>query len=589
MWPFTTPYPEQRIDQLFDEYDYIVVGGGTAGCVLANRLSASASLRVLLVERGPVADTWASRVPLFSANFSSDGSRSLCRMMSSQASLGGRPFEAFSGTVLGGTSRINQMLYTRGLPAEYDRWEAEAGMKGWTWDVMQRCFLKSEKADVEVEGVHSTKGLWKNRTYHDFYFRGFTEAVEAAKEVGLPYIPDVNSPAHPPFGCARLDVTIDEHAHRHSTYHAFLPKDLALERTRAGRLHICTNTMVEKLVTELTAEGELVVTGVVVGPTVEAKQEIKSRTIKARKEVVLSAGPFASPQILMLSGIGPAEHLKQLGIKVVKDLPAVGSNLQDHFGVSTGYNIAMRDSLYSIQQWPWLFLIELIRYLIWGTGLLLVPVVQLAIFVNSKLLDDRGLPTKTEKAFEEKLPDIEIMPTAYESSDPAMGHFIPKISGTFSFLCVLLAPKSRGTVRLSSPDPRSPLVIDAGYLSNPEDIVPLRASLKLSLRLRDRMRARGYAMRDGLVPKSESDEDLDAYIKVYNRTTYHYSSTCRMGRLEDDKWDGGAVVDERLKVYGIGRLRVGDSSVFPWVPRAHTQAATVAVAERCAEMILGED
>ncbi|KAI0349844.1 alcohol oxidase [Trametes cingulata] len=591
MWPFTTPYPEMSIDQLFSEYDYIVVGGGTAGCVLANRLSAApGDVRVLLVERGPVADTWASRVPLFSSDFASDGTRTIKRAMEPQRHLlpeGRRVMDAYSGGVLGGTSRINQMLYTRGLPAEYDCWK-EAGLDGWGWEDMRRYFLKSEKADVSVNGVHSADGLWRNRTHADFYFKGFGEAVEAAKAVGLPYIPDVNSPTHPPFGCARLHFTIDERAHRHSTYHAFLPKALAIERARAGRLHICTETIVERLETERTGTGELVVTGVVLGPAVEPKggNGMKTRTIRVRKEVVLSAGPFGSPQILMLSGIGPAEHLKELGITVVKDLPAVGSNLQDHFGVSVGFNISMWDSLLSLEKRPWRFFIELIRYLVWGTGLLLVPVLQLAIFTHSKLLDDHGLPTKIEKVFDEKLPDIEIMPMAYESSDSGLGQYIPRTAGTYSFLNVLLAPKSRGTVRLSSPDPRAPLRIDPAYLSNPEDLGPLRASLLLSLRLRDKMRERGYAMKDATVPKSEADEDLDEWIRSCNRTTYHYTSTCRMGRMEEDgEWDGGAVVDAQLRVYGVGRLRIADSSVFPWVPRTHTQAPTVAIAEKCAEML----
>ncbi|KAL7278106.1 hypothetical protein ACG7TL_008077 [Trametes sanguinea] len=592
MWPFTSPYPELRIDELSDEYDYIVVGASSF--FLTHGAAAGKTPRVLLVERGLVADTWVSRVPLFSSDFASDGKRTLRRPMRPQAALGGRDMQAYSGAVLGGTSRINQMLYTRGLPEEYERWKEalgeEAEKEQWGWEEMKRCFLKSEKADVQVEGVHSTTGLWRNRTHADFYFRGFNEAVEAAKEVGLPYIPDVNSPTHPPFGCARLHITIDEHAHRHSAYDAFLPKRLALERTRAGTLHVCTGTIVERLVTERSEDGRLVATGVVLGPTVEGKGvRTKSRVVRVAREVVLSAGPFGSPQILMLSGIGPAEHLKELGITVVKDLPAVGSNLQDHFGVSVGFSISMWDSLLSLEKWPWRFLIELVRYLIWGTGLLLVPVLQLAIFIHSKLLDDQGLPTKIEKAFDEKLPDIEIMPMAYESSDSAIGQYIPRTSGQFSFLNVLLAPASRGTVRLTSPDPRAPLSIDPAYLSDRADLPPLRAALKLSLRLRDRMRARGYAMRDATVPRSERDEDLDAWIRTCNRTTYHYTSTCRMGRLDDARWDGGAVVDGWLRVYGVGKLRVADSSVFPWVPRTHTQAPTVAIAEKCAEMILGDE
>ena len=177
---------------------------------------------------------------------------------------------------------------------------------------------------------------------------------------------------------------------------------------------------------------------------------------------------------------------------------------------------------------------------------------------------------------------------AYESADFAgTGIRIPRTAGTYSFLNVLLAPHSRGTVRLSSADPRAPLVIDPAYLSNPADLAPLRAALRLSLRLRDALRARGYALRDATVPEGEGDADLDAWIRRANRTTYHYSSTCRMGRRDDGEWDGGAVVDERLRVHGVRGVRVADSSVFPWVPRTHTQAPSVMVAEKCAEMILG--
>ena len=179
---------------------------------------------------------------------------------------------------------------------------------------------------------------------------------------------------------------------------------------------------------------------------------------------------------------------------------------------------------------------------------------------------------------------------AYDSTDvAATGVFTPRTAGTYSFLNVLLSPASRGTVRLSSPDPRAPLIIDPAYLSNPADLSVLRASVKLSLRLRDAMRERGYKMTDVTVPKSESDEDLDLWIRRANRTTYHYTSTCRMGRRDDPNWDGGAVVDERLRVYGVGKLRIADSSVFPWVPRAHTQAPSVAVGEKAADMILSDN
>lgn len=169
---------------------------------------------------------------------------------------------------------------------------------------------------------------------------------------------------------------------------------------------------------------------------------------------------------------------------------------------------------------------------------------------------------------------------AYASHDEPT----PLDRGMFSFLNVLLHPKSKGTVRLSSADPRAPLAIDPRYLSNADDFAPLRASLKLSLRLRDEMRAQGYALEDWLQPKSESDADLDDYIRRYNRTTYHYSSTCRMAP-EDDA-DGGGVVDDELRVYGLENLRVADTSILPRVLGTHLQAPAVAIGEKCASMVL---
>ncbi|PSR76311.1 hypothetical protein PHLCEN_2v8543 [Hermanssonia centrifuga] len=486
----------------------------------------------------------------------------------------GRSLDLYTGRSLGGGSRINQMFYTRGLPAEYDAWAA-AGRKGWSWEEFRPYFLKSEDAVGygPIEGVHATAGEWKNRPLDRLYFRCFEQTLRGVEKLGLPYIPDINSPTHPPFGCGRVFFTIDKNSHRSSTFHAFLPASLALKRK--SNLHICTDTLVERLVLESLPDGTSVVRGV---------QMISGggrKTVKVEQEVIMSAGPLANPQILMLSGIGPAEHLKDHDIKIMQDLPAVGSNLQDHLGVSIAWNIPMSDSLVSLQAKPWLFFIALFQYLIWGTGLLLVPVSQLFLFLHTKILDESGTPVKASKAFSEPIPDVEIMPMAYDSSDQPF----PKTKGVYSLLNCLLRPKSHGTVRLTSSDPNAPLSIDLRYLSDPKDITPLRASLKFSLRLRDKMREQGYKLVDWQVPASESDEDLDRFIQHSNRnrTTYHYSSTCRMAPEHDPM--GGGVVDDELKVYGVTNLRVADSSIFPWIPATHLQAPTVAVAEKCADML----
>ncbi|KXN89708.1 L-sorbose 1-dehydrogenase [Leucoagaricus sp. SymC.cos] len=531
MWPFTSSYPKVALEDLREKYDYIIVGGGTAGCVLANRLSASADKTVLLIERGPIADDWASRVPLLSSDFSSDGSRSQKRSSEYQPAAG-RKFEFVNGSALGGSSRINQMLYARGAKAEYDLW-ASIGCEGWG------CVIKS------------------------------------CQNLGLPYLRDINSPKEPLIGCGRLNFTRDENEYRNSTYHAFLPHKLVSQRSN---LHVLTNAVAEKLLVDV-GGGNPFVEGV----QISSRFTSHRKTVVCNQEVILCAGPFGSPQILMLSGIGPAEHLKEHKIQVHKNLPAVGENLQDHFAVSIAHRVPMSHSLVSLEKRPWVFLIELFKWLVWGTGMLLAPVLQLAIFASSSSLDHSGRPLQKNDLDSDELPDIEIMPMAYDSSD----FDFDKSCGVFSFLCVLLSPKSKGNLRLTSATPEAPLKVDPKYLSNPEDYGPLRASLKLALRISEDMRASGYPIEDWKteMPQGEDDASLDKFIRWRNRSTYHYSSTCRMGPREDSP-DGGAVVDEQLRVFGVDGLRIADSSVFPWILGTHLQAPAVMVAEKCAHMIL---
>ncbi|KAJ3570890.1 hypothetical protein NP233_g4110 [Leucocoprinus birnbaumii] len=574
MWPFSSEsYPEITLDGLRKKYDYIIVGGGTAGCALANRLSAASENTVLLIERGPVADSWASRVPLLSSDFSSDGTRSQKRMSEYQPGLE-KQFQLINGSALGGSSRINQMLYLRGVKKEYDMW-AETGCKGWSWDDVEPFFKESEcfLGESSDSKCHGTQGEWKNRT-GPLFFPGFQKVVESCKNISLPYVGDFNSTNNPVIGCGQLHFTRDENQHRNSTYHAFLPSQVVRQRPN---LHICTNAIVEKVIVN---QG-------INGPTTDGVQlssrfNTQRKTVACEREVILCAGPFGSPHILMLSGIGPAQHLKEVGIPLHKDLP-VGENLQDHFAVSVAHRIPMSHSLVSLETRPWIFIIELFKWLIWGTGMLLAPVLQLAVFASSSQLDPEGRPILAKQNSIDEIPDIEIMPMAYDSSD----HGFDKSRGVFSFLCVLLRPKSKGTVRLTSKAYDAPLQIDPRYLSNPDDFLPLRAVLRLTRRISEGMRASGYPIEDWKteMPQGEDDASLDKFIRWRNRTTYHYSSTCRMGPSEDAP-EGGAVVDEKLRVFGVNKLRVADSSVFPWVLGTHLQAPTVMVAEKCAHMIL---
>ncbi|EIW86015.1 alcohol oxidase [Coniophora puteana RWD-64-598 SS2] len=606
MWPFDEAYPEVAIRDLLPSYDYVIVGGGTAGCVLANRLSASPSTRVLLIEAGPVADSWASRVPLLSSDFASDGTRTWTRPSALEGNMGpgeeGRSIPLVTGRALGGSSRINQMLYTRGLPGEWESWRGK-GREGWGWEEVRPYFTKGETV-VDYDGtvdaeVHGTSGEWRNTTIRAPHYASAQRVLAASRDIGLPWISDVNDPSHPTKGIARLHYTRTPTT-RHSTYHAFLPHELVVKRK--ANLHVCTNALVERLVFDESATGEgLKVKEVLITPATQQLEQTRT-AVSVDKEVILCAGPFGSPQVLMLSGIGPKEHLQEHNIPVRKHLPAVGSNLQDHLGVSLGYTVPVSDSLIALEKRPWMFIIELFKYLIWGTGVLLAPVVQLAVFAWSGALDARGAPKPQEKESEEEkevLPDFEIMPMSYDSGDQPFS----KSRGRFSFLCVLLRPESKGAVRLStpsssrssstpslaklSPSIHTPLHIALNYLSAPADFAPLRAALRLSLRIVERIRASdpSYPLEDWYVPASESDADLDAFISAPVASTYHYASTCRMAPEDDAA--GGGVVDARLRVHGTCNVRVADSSVFPWIPGTHLQAGTVMIAERCADFVLG--
>ncbi|KAH8114085.1 alcohol oxidase [Phellopilus nigrolimitatus] len=578
MWPFSSPYPELDCQSLAKEYDYIIIGGGTAGCVLANRLSSDPSISVLLVEKGVAENTWVSKVPLFSTDFTSVGERTYRRDSLPQKFVGGRPQELFSGKVLGGTSRINAMLYTRGIAAEFNAWSA-AGRKGWSYDEILPLFKKSQRSLSSSAGPESGRnGEWTTRTHDKTYFATTTRVVEAGRKLGLPFIEDVNSSSSPACGCAKSHVTINEKGYRQSSFTAFLPFNLA--QSRKPRLAICTGTIATKIDIKPSSNGTPRAEGVYL-----RSSSVQSPTvyISAKREVILCSGPLGNPQILQLSGIGPQKQLKSLRIPVFKDLPGVGCHFQDHIAVPVVYQVPMQDSLVGLEKEFFTFMREFVKYMVFGTGLLLSPVVELSIFAKSDMMDAQSHLQATVSQMDAKdpanIPDIEIMPLAYD----ATGIPFDKSQGVFSFLNVALRPQSTGTVRIVSSNPNDAVECELNTLSSQSDWQVLRASLRLSFALAKEIRASGYPLMDYRVPASESDADLDAHIKKWGRTTYHYSSTCRMAP-EDDPAPG--VVDDELRVHGVHGLRIADSSIFPQIIATHLQAGSVMVGEKCADLLL---
>ncbi|KII84131.1 hypothetical protein PLICRDRAFT_118582 [Plicaturopsis crispa FD-325 SS-3] len=596
MWPFNPSYPILSVHDAGSEtklsdkeskgrgvYDYIVVGGGTAGCVLASRLSEDSNVSVLLVERGGASQSWESRVPLLSSDYRRKKAPAMLWDAAPLSNINNRVVDMLSGKALGGTSRINSMVYTRGSASEFNRW-SRSGRKGWSYDEIEKYFKKSEDfTGRPVPEHHATGGPWPNRSHDYYHFLSTEKCAQAAETLGIPVVSDINSPDAPAIACGRLNVTIDQHAHRCSTFDAFLPLPLALERQ--DRLKICAGGLVTLLDIESGPQGNKRAVGVFF----EEEQSENARTYyaRARKDIVLCAGAIASPQLLMLSGIGPAAHLHQLGIKVQKDLEGVGSNLQDHLGVSTIYQIPMSDSFNILHSSPARVVRELVKYIVSGTGLFLSPIAQISIFVRSMLLDNESKikphqPADVDSRNPDNIPDIEIMPVAHSTREVEDVEAVDSRVGIFSFLSVILQPRSAGTVRLASADPKVRPRCDLAFLSDPGDYEMMRKAVRLSVKIASTMRARGYNIINYIVPEDNSDTAIDNFIRTNARTTYHYSATCRMAP-EDDPRPG--VVDDYLRVHGIGRLRVADCSIFPDIIANHLQAPAAMVGEKCADMI----
>ncbi|KAK0187394.1 alcohol oxidase [Armillaria mellea] len=531
-------------------YDYIVVGvilaGGVAGCVVASRLSEDPSVKVLV-------------------GYSKNAPSRQWNSLPSKHLGDGCAIRMLTGSCLGGGSAVNSMTITRGSSLEYDGW----GKTGWKYADVEKYFLKSEKyTDRPVPDHHSADGLWINRSV-DLYYDSAKTLVKACDSLGFSLINDVNTPDSPTVGLGKFNVAMDAGSHRCSAFTAYLPLHVAHERR--SHLHVCPNTIVASLNLD---PDTMRIDGVFYQDARNDSSDV-SRVYKAiaRKEVILCAGAINTPQILLSSGIGPKE---ELGHNTKKDLPGVGKNLQDHMAVPLMYSVPTSESFHILQASPLRGLWELAVYILFGKGLFTGLVMQLSLFAESAFIDDLGniIPRDTPYG----IPDIEIMLIHNNSTDPP----VPIEAGILSFTVVLLLPKSTGTVTLGSRDPLEQPACDLNFLGDPADLAVLRKGLKLAKRVAEKMRELGCGMKDWHLPKNESDEDLDVFIRSSARTTYHYSSSCRMASEGDPR---PGVVDDELRVHGVHGLRVADCSIMPDIIANHLQAPAAMIGEKCADMI----
>jgi len=516
------------------EYDYIVVGAGSAGCVLAARLTEDPDVRVLLLEAGGPADHPNIAVPAAGpALWRTSVDWNFTTMP--QKHLRERALYWPRGKVLGGSSSINAMIYIRGNRADYDEWAA-LGNAGWGYDDVLPYFKRAEDNARGADEFHGAGGPLRVEDPRWVSTLG-SAFVEAAQAAGLPANPDFNGATQDGVGVYQVTQRRGE---RWSTFKAYLEPALA-----RPNLEVRTHALTHRVLVEA---------GRATG--VEYSHAGEVRIARAQGEVLLCGGAVASPQLLQLSGIGPADHLREVGVAVVADLPGVGENLQDHL-VADWSHRCEADSLFEADRSTG----NILAYLARRKGPLTSVVAEVGGFVRT--LD--GLDA----------PDIQFhfLPALVDE----LGARTPQGHG-WTMWPTLVKPLSAGTVRLRSTDPRWAPAIDPNYLEAPEDVDTLVRGLELSREIaRQAPMARHLGER--FHPPAGADDDLAEYVRHNCQTLFHPVGTCRMGA------DELAVVDAELRVHGVDGLRVVDASVMPTVPRGNTNAPTIMVAERAADLI----
>ena len=524
------------------DFDYVIVGAGTAGCVLANRLSADGRARVLLLEAGPPDRYLWIHIPIgygktmfhpvYNWGFHTDP----------DPGMDGRRIYWPRGRGLGGSSSINGLIYVRGQPEDYDRWAA-AGNRGWGWRDVLPYFVRSEGNQRGASAAHGADGPLKCSDIGERH-ELMESIIAGAGELGVPRTDDFNGGVQEGVGYYQL---FTHQGWRCSTAVAYL-------KPARGRPNLAVETGAHA--TRVTfADGRA--TGV------EFVQGGQARRVRARREVILAAGALQSPQLLLLSGIGPGAHLAEHGIPVVRDLPGVGENLQDHLQLRLLYRctkpITTNDDLAS---W-WRSLQIGLKWLLQRKG-------PLAIGINQGGLFTRVMPDAAT-------PDIQFhFATLSADMAGAKPHPFPG----FTMSVCQLRPTSRGRVRLAARDPLAAPSMQPHYLSTAEDRACAVAALRYARRLAATRALAPYIaaeLRPGAVV--ETDADLLAFARAYGATIFHPSGTCRMGN------DPLAVVDDRLRVHGVPGLRVVDCSIMPTLVSGNTNAPVVMIAEKASDLI----
>jgi choline dehydrogenase len=529
-----------------ETFDYIVTGAGSAGAAVAARLSESGRYRVLLLEAGPRDTSPWIHIPLGFAKTYVDARVNWKFESAPHAKLNGRRIYVPRGKTLGGTSSINGMVYMRGHPRDYDGWRQQ-GCVGWDWDGVLPFFKKAEN---QARGANEFHGVGGPLNVSDTPERSeLADAViAAAASLGIPPNDDFNGRNQEGAGYYQ---TTTGRSRRWSSAKAYL----APARQR-GNLVVRPGAHA----TRILFEGRRAV-------GIEYQSEAGRRQATARREVIVSGGAYGSPQLLQLSGLGPAGHLRQMDIPVLSDMPGVGANLHDHFGIYLMWRCAKPITMNDLENsWPRKIMAAL-RYGLRRDGPMAVNGIR------------AGVLTRSDPSFER--PDIQINLLEWSTLERSKDKVIPHPFPGFTLGPVHLAPDGRGTVRLASPDPLAAPSITFGFLGSEYDMRAMVTAVKLARRIATQSAMQPYAVGE-LVPGpgAADDADLEAFVRETGVTNHHPTSSCAMGT------GSNTVVDPRLRVHGIGGLRVADASIMPSVVAGNTNAPSIMIGEKAAAMIL---
>ena len=527
------------------EFDFVVIGGGAGGCVMAGRLSEDPTVSVCLIEAGGPDTSAFIHAPLGFAATAALGIHNWNYQTVPQSGLNGRRGFQPRGKVLGGSSSVNAMVYTRGNRSDYDHW-AELGNPGWSYADVLPLFKRAENSECFGANEYHGTGGPLNVSYLRSPSPINQAFIQACTEQGLPVTPDYNGASQ--FGCAPAQVT-QKNGERWSAAKGYLTPHLA-----RSNLTVITHAHTQRLL----LEGQRAVGA-------EFLKDGQTQQVRARREVLLCAGAFGSPQLLMLSGLGPAAHLKDHGIPVVHDLPGVGQNLHDHITTVLIYRTERKRETFGVS--------------LSGLGAIVRGIFEWRSKrtgpITSNVAETQGFlfADKTEAS-----PDIQLaLCTGIVDDHTRKNH----LGHGYTLHVTLLRPKSRGTVKLKSAKATDAPLIDPAFLTDPRDMATLIKGTQIGYDIMQSAALKPY--RGPMLYPLERDNpvQIEQFLRDHSDTEYHPCGTCKMGPASDTL----AVVDADLRVHGIQDLRVVDASIMPQLVSGNTNAPTIMIAEKAAELI----